>query len=103
MVVFLGSELCLGIIFASWLIGISLGAGIGTRVVKQIKEIWIIFIVFQAVICVVPFFQIYFIRVIREILRIPPGEYISLVPLITSTFLLILPFSFMIGLIFPCA
>ena len=103
MVVFLGSELCLGIIFASWLIGISLGAGIGTRVVKQIKEIWIIFIVFQSVICAVPFFQIYFIRVIREILSIPPGEYISLVPLITSTFLLILPFSFMIGLIFPCA
>ncbi len=103
MVVFQGSELCLGIIFASWLIGISLGAGIGGKVVKRIKDMWLFFIVFQSVICVVPFFQIYFIRVIREILGIPPGEYISLFPLITSTFLLILPFSFMTGLIFPCA
>ncbi len=103
MVVFLGSELCLGIIFASWLIGISLGAAIGARIIRRLEEIWLIFIVSQAVICVVPFFQIYFIRIIREILRIPPGEYISLAPLTASTFLLILPFSFMIGLIFPCA
>lgn len=103
MVVFFGNELCLGIIFASWLVGISLGASIGARTVRQIKEIWTTFIVYQAVICVVPFFQIYCIRVIREILSIPPGEYIQLVPLIVSTFLLILPFSFMIGLIFPCA
>jgi spermidine synthase len=103
MVVFFGSELCLGIIFASWLIGISLGAGIGGRVAKRFKEVFQFFIVFQIIICLVPLFQIYFIRVIRELLEIPPGEYISLVSLASGTFLLVLPFSFMIGLIFPCA
>lgn len=103
MVVFFGSELCLGIIFASWLIGISLGAGIGTKIVKRFKEVFPVFILFQLIICLIPFFQIYFIRIIRELLGIPVGEYISLVPLIASTFLLILPFSFMIGLIFPFA
>lgn len=103
LVVFLGNELCLGIIFASWLIGISLGAGIGARVVKRLKEVFPIFIFFQVIICLIPFFQIYFIRIIRELLGVPPGEYISLVSLFSSTFLLIVPFSFMIGLIFPCA
>ena len=103
MVVFFGSELCLGIIFASWLIGISLGAASGARMVKRFKEVFPLFILFQVIICVVPFFQIYFIRVIRSLLGIPPGEYISLVPLISGTFLLIVPFSFMIGLIFPYA
>ncbi|MBW1838391.1 MAG: hypothetical protein JRI49_00520, partial [Deltaproteobacteria bacterium] len=103
MVVFFGSELCLGIIFASWLIGISLGATIGGRLVKRFKEVFPLFILFQAIICLMPFFQIYFIRIVRELLGIPPGEYISLFPLISGTFFLIVPFSFMIGLIFPCA
>lgn len=103
MVVFYGNELCLGIIFASWLIGISLGASIGARAVRQIKEIWTTFIVYQTIICAVPFIQIYCIRVVREILSIPPGEYIHPVSLILSTLLITLPFSFMIGLIFPCA
>ncbi|KPJ59958.1 MAG: hypothetical protein AMJ42_01655, partial [Deltaproteobacteria bacterium DG_8] len=103
MVVFFGSELCLGIIFASWLIGISLGAGIGARMVKRFKEVFPVFIFLQVIICLVPFLQIYLIRIIRETLGTPPGEYISLIPLTSSTFLLIVPFSFMIGLIFPCA
>ena len=38
MVVFFGSELCLGIIFASWLVGISLGAGAGAKFIKRFKE-----------------------------------------------------------------
>ncbi len=103
MVVFFGSELCLGIIFASWLIGISLGATTGGRLVKRFKKVLPLFILLQAIICLVPFFQIYFIRIVRELLGIPPGEYISLFSLISGTFLLIVPFSFMIGLIFPCA
>jgi len=103
MVVFFGNELCLGIIFASWLIGISLGAGSGARMVKRFKEVFPVFILFQVIICLVPFFQIYFIRVVRTLLGTSPGEYISLVPLISVTFLLIVPFSFMIGLIFPYA
>ena len=41
MIVFFGSELCLGIIFASWLIGISLGATTGGRLVKRFKKVLI--------------------------------------------------------------
>jgi spermidine synthase len=103
MVVFFGSELCLGIIFSSWLVGISLGAGAGAKFIKRFKRILPIFIIIQVIICIAPFLQIYCIRTIREILNIPPGEYTSLVQLIVSTFLLILPFSFMIGVTFPYA
>ena len=101
IVVFLGNELCLGITFASWLIGISLGAGLGARIIEKVKEVFHVFMTFQLIICVSPLFQIYLIRTIRESLHIPPGEYISLIPLVMSTFLLILPFSFLIGIIFP--
>jgi len=103
MVVFMGSELCLGIIFSSWFLGIALGAGAGAKIIKRFKEILPLFILFQVVICIVPFLQIFFVRNIRAILHIPPGEYISLGQLLVSTFLLILPFSFMIGVIFPYA
>jgi spermidine synthase len=103
MVVFFGNELCLGIILGGWLIGIAIGTGIGGRISRQVTRTLPLFIVLQAFICLSPFVQIGAIRLVRSILNVPAGEYISLLPLIASAFLITLPFSFTIGLIFPCA
>ncbi len=103
MVVFFGNELCLGIILGGWLIGIAIGTGVGGRISRQVTGTIPLFIVFQAFICLIPFAQIGAIRLIRSLLNVPPGEYISLIPLMASAFLITLPFSFTIGLIFPCA
>lgn len=103
MVVFFGSELCLGIILAGWLAGIALGAAGSMQLIKRFSCIFSLFIILQIAVCLTPFFQIYGIRIIRDLLGIPPGEYSNLMTLTSSTFLLILPFSLLIGLLFPCA
>ena len=101
MVVFFGNELCLGIILACWLIGIASGAAIGGAISKRAAVTSLMLSIYLIITSLLPFIQIYFIRLIRKILLIPPGEYINLFYLIASTFVLILPFSFMIGFIFP--
>ena len=103
MVVFFGSELCLGIILAGWLAGIALGAAGSVHLIKRFSGIFSLFIILQIAVCLTPFFQIYGIRIIRELLGIPPGEYSNLIILTSSTFLVILPFSLLIGVLFPCA
>ncbi len=103
MVVFFGNELCLGIILGGWLIGIAMGSGSGCRITRRVTRIFPLFILLQAALCLLPFFQICTIRLIRDILVVPAGEYISLLPLITAAILITLPFSFTMGLIFPCA
>ena len=101
MVVFFGNELCLGIILACWLIGIALGAAIGGKISKGTSITCCGFSIFLIITSLLPFIQICCIRLIRLVLLIPPGEYISLLSLMSSTFILILPFSFMVGFIFP--
>ena len=101
MVVFFGNELCLGIILACWLIGIALGAALGGRLSKKAGVSSCTFSVYLIIISLLPLIQICCIRLIRTLLNIPPGEYINLLSLIFSTFILIGPFSFMVGIIFP--
>jgi spermidine synthase len=101
MVVFFGNELCLGIILACWLIGIAIGAATGGRISKKAGVSYATFSFYLIIISLLPLIQISCIRLIRALLNVPPGEYINLLSLILSTFILIGPFSFIIGVIFP--
>ncbi len=71
MVVFFGNELCLGIILGGWLIGIALGSGSGGRITRRVTRIFPLFMLLQAALCLLPFFQICTIRLIRGILNRP--------------------------------
>ena len=103
LVVFYGNELCLGIILTSWLAGISLGALLAGALIERIKNLAPCFLLSLITLTIVPPFQLHLIRTLRGILHIATGEYIGLVPLIISSFLLILPFSLIIGFVFPFA
>ena len=103
MVVFFGNELCLGIILAGWLAGIALGAGCSVRFSDRARDSFPLFMVLNLAFCLAPFFQIHAIRTIRNLLHIPPGEYSTLITLTGSSFLILLPFSLLIGILFPCA
>ena len=99
--VFYGNELCLGIVFGAWFLGIATGAFAGAKIEHVFKHAFTVFVITLMVMCFVLPVQIVFVRGIRGLLSVGVGEYISLFPLLLTSFGLILPFSFIIGFIFP--
>jgi spermidine synthase len=99
--IFYGNELCLGIVFGAWFSGIAIGAFAGLKIERISRYAIIVFGISLLAMCIVLPVQIISIRCIRGILNVGVGEYISFLPLLFTSFGLILPFSFIIGFIFP--
>lgn len=99
--VFYGNELCLGIVFGAWFLGIATGAFAGAKIGHTFQHAFSVFIITLFIMCFVLPVQIFFVRSVRSFLSVGIGEYISLIPLLLTTIGLILPFSFIIGFIFP--
>jgi len=103
LVVFYGNELCLGIIFACWLFGVAVGAGTAARIIERIRQKLLLYLFLLILMGILFPVQIYSIRILRSLLHVPPGEFISLVKLFFGTLSTITPFSLFIGAIFPVA
>ncbi|MBI5779311.1 MAG: fused MFS/spermidine synthase [Planctomycetes bacterium] len=103
LVVFFGNELCLGIIFTAWLLGITLGAFIASFITDRIKSSVSILIAILLLITIILPFQIYLIRISRLMLDIPLGQHIPFSQTLYMSFLLVVPFSILIGIAFPVA
>ncbi|NUO10451.1 MAG: hypothetical protein HUU08_17650 [Candidatus Brocadia sp.] len=99
--IFYGNELCLGIVFGAWFLGIATGAFAGAKVEHAFQHTFNVFIITLFILCFVLPAQIFLVRCIRGFLRVGIGEYISLIPLLLTSVGLILPFSFIIGFVFP--
>ena len=103
IVVFFGNELCFGIILGTWLFGVASGAATGGRIVDRLREHVPAFTLILVLMCVILPLELVLIRVLRYILNVPAGQYIPILSLLFSSILIITPFSFTIGLIFPLA
>ncbi|MFH1624772.1 MAG: fused MFS/spermidine synthase [Pseudomonadota bacterium] len=103
LVVFYGNEICLGVIFASWLAGIALGSFVGSRVTDSFRDSLKVFLYVQAAICLLLPIQIYLTRIIRGFFEVSSGEYLPFLNMVHSTLLSILPLSSLIGFSFPLA
>lgn len=101
MNVFYGNELCLGIVFGAWFLGISIGAFAGAKFEHNFKQTFNVFTVTLLIMCFVLPLQIVSVRGVRSIMNVGVGEYISILPLFLISFGLIVPFSFIIGFTFP--
>ncbi|MFC1654601.1 fused MFS/spermidine synthase [Myxococcota bacterium] len=101
LVVFAGNELCLGVIFACWFLGIVIGADAGGRLAQRAgygpARLWICS---GLMVALLPLLFI-LLRAWRGILSIPPGELPALGDLLISGLVLITPFCLLIGLSFP--
>jgi spermidine synthase len=101
LAVFAGNELCLGVIFACWFLGIVIGAGLGGRLAQRAGHrtaaLWICSGLMVAVLPLL--FTL--LRAWRGILSVPPGELPGLGDLLLSGLVLITPFCLLIGLSFP--
>lgn len=103
-----GNELFFAIIFGVWLLGVTCGGMIGgTTVTAQKKTadnnfssfyLVLSLLIIQAILAPI---LIILIRSIRTITGIPAGEPFSLSTFIMSSFILIIPFSFLVGFLFP--
>lgn len=103
LVVFYGNELGLGVIFACWLVGIAFGAGTVARIIERIRQKVLLYLFLLILMGFLFPVQISSIRILRSLLHVPPGEYISLVKLLLGALSTITPFSFLVGAIFPVA
>ncbi len=101
LVVFFGSELCIGIILGTWLFGVASGAATGGRIAGRFKNHLSAFIIMLVLMCAILPLEIVSIRVLRIILNVPAGQYIPMLSLLFSALCIITPFSFAIGFIFP--
>lgn len=99
--IFYGNELCLGIVFGAWFLGIATGAFAGAKVEHTFQHAFSVFIITLFVLCFVLPLQIFSVRGVRGLLSVGIGEYISLLPLLLTSIGLIFPFSFIIGFVFP--
>ncbi|MCS7252870.1 MAG: hypothetical protein RMK18_05245 [Armatimonadota bacterium] len=101
LAVIYGTELSLGMLFASWLLWIAIGAELGAYIAPRVRNPVLSFSLWLLVVaCLLPA-QIAFIRSMHLILRTPPGELPS--PLSTILYVLVAlsPFSLAVGFTFP--
>ena len=103
LVAFYGNELCLGVIFACWLVGVAIGAGTAARGIDRIRQKFPLYLLLFVLLCILFPVQIYSIRIIRSLLHVPPGEFIAPGKLLLGALSTITPFSFFVGAIFPVA
>ena len=101
LVVFYGNELCLGVILGTWLFGVALGAGLGAKVLSGCQNKQTIFLYLLLALCLMLPGQVVAIRLLRFIIHVPYGQHISILSLLLSSPLIIMPFSFVVGFIFP--
>jgi len=99
--IFYGNELCLGIVFGAWFLGIATGAFAGAKIEHTFKHAFTAFVITLMVMCFVLPLQIVSVRGVRGLLSVGVGEYISILPLLLTSIGLILPFSFIMGFVFP--
>jgi spermidine synthase len=101
LVVFFGNELCLGVILGAWLFGVALGAALGARAINRCRDKLTVFLFLILALCLTLPGQVVAIRLLRFVVHVPPGQHISILALLGSSPLIIVPFSFVIGFVFP--
>lgn len=105
MVTFYGNELVIGVVFAAWLLMVSVGS-LGIRpFLSRLSENGIrsTIAALLAILAIILPLLIFAARALRIIFNVPMGEYMPFVPMVAGTFLVLTPICILIGIIFPVA
>ncbi|MFC1498512.1 hypothetical protein ACFLS1_08605 [Verrucomicrobiota bacterium] len=106
LVVFAGNELSIAVILTSWLVGVGFGAfsaRIINRFINSALRIRRLLVALLLILSVLLPFQVYVVRIIRLLLKIPAGEFASLGSILVCSLIVFLPSCYSIGLFFPFA
>lgn len=97
---FLGNELTLGIILANWLILEAAGSFLIGKTVEKVEKKIEVYVFLQIFFSVALPFSIYLCRIFKSLLLVTPGEGLGFVPILYSSFLILLPVSLSHGALF---
>ncbi len=100
LVVFSGNEMSIGIILANWLVLEAFGCSVLGRSAEKIKKRLAAFAAISVFFSLSLPAMIYISRVLKNILGISAGESVGLVPILFSSFLVLLPVSTSHGALF---
>ncbi len=101
LIVFSGNELCIGIIFANWLILEAFGCFFLGRIAEKSKYTLETFTVISILFSFSLFTAIFLTRIMKRVIGIAIGESIGFVPMLYSSFLILFPVSILHGALFP--
>jgi spermidine synthase len=100
LVSFLGNELTLGVILASWLILVAAGSFLAGKSVEKVQRKLEVFVVLQLIFSVAFPFVIFLCRVFKNILLATPGEALGFAPILYSSLLILSPMTLPYGALF---
>jgi spermidine synthase len=100
LVSFLGNELTLGIILASWLVLAAGGSFLIGKSVEKVERKSEIFVLFQLIFSIAFPFAIFLCRIFKNILLATPGEALGFAPIFYSSLLILLPVTLPYGALF---
>ena len=100
MVSFHGNELSIGIILANWLVLEAAGCFFIGRRIEKIRRKLDAFIILQIIFSFFLPVAIYGARVFKQIIGVTPGEGLGVVPILLSSFIILLPVSLPHGILF---
>ena len=100
LVSFYGNELSIGIIFACWLVWIGIGSAFGNFIVKHIKNVSRLLLIFVVITPLITFTQILAVKFVRAILHTTTGEFLSLIELLGFSFIVLSAGCFLWGMLF---
>jgi spermidine synthase len=100
LVSFYGNELSIGIIFAGWLVWISIGSAVGNKVMKSSQSISRHFFVLIALTPFLTLLQILAVKFVRGLLHTTIGEFFSMMELLGFSFLVLSVGCFLWGMLF---
>ncbi len=100
LVTFYGNELTIGIILANWVILEAVGAFFLGRAVERTRNKVEVFVLLQLIFSASFLVAIYLTRTLKDLLGVPPGVGLGFLPIMYSSFLLLLPVSVSHGALF---
>ena len=103
MVVFTGNELSIAIVLGSWLLWTSIGSGIMDRLFPVRKNPDVFLGIIQLLLFPILPASLFFMRASFIIFHRMPGEILSIIPIISITLLVTLPFCLLSGWAFSLA
>lgn len=103
LVISYGHELCVGVVFASWLGGIFAGNWLGSRLQGKAGGAAGAFVAWQAACVFLAPGSVIAIRLIRSLIPFGPGVPLPLAPTVASALGCVCPLSVAVGILFPLA